>query len=168
MSSITAESASVRVGFIKGDALPSIPGLPQQRHHYPESPGLGLLVYFRRMVASVDWLAVKNRIAVILYSPAPLAERYTAICKELEPLDRRNFTLSGVRIELDSMARSASEGREAPFLLVGKDLLTYCYSRLYREIESRGEDPRWITRLQEHEEEQADEERECETGSDVF
>lgn len=118
------------------------------------------------MVTSPSWMAVRERLAVILYSGAPLVDRYNNICKELEPLNR-GYAALGVRLELDSMARSAADSRESPFLDVGKDLLTYCDSQLYRELEAQGEDPRWITELRRHEQEIAERERLRETEEEL-
>jgi hypothetical protein len=106
---------------------------------------------------STNWMAIRSRLAKILYSDEPLRKRYQAIHKEFETLKGRD-ALSNVRMEFDSMARSAADNRERPFRIVGKDLLTYCDSELYRELEARGEDPRWITELRRHEQEQTGEE----------
>jgi hypothetical protein len=99
------------------------------------------------MATSTDWI-VRQRPACgpVLYGPAPLATRYETICKELEPL-RNGYSLFAVRQELESMARSAADDREAPFLDVGKNLLTYWDQELYREVEAGGEDPRLDHRL---------------------
>ena len=107
------------------------------------------------MISSTDWIAVRGRLGTILYGQASLADRYEALCQELEPL-RKGYSLFAVRQELESMARSAADNREAPFLDVGKNLLVYCDQELYRQVEARGEDPRWITELRRHEEQEAD------------
>ena len=66
------------------------------------------------------------------------------------------------------MARSAADNREAPFLDVGMDLLMYCDSRLCRELEARGEDPRWVSELRRHEPEMEERDREHATEEEEF
>lgn len=127
----------------------------------------GPLRYCKAMSTSTDWLSVRERIASILYSHQPLADRYEALCRELESV-RNGYSLFAVRLELESMARSAEDKREAPFLDVGKNLLIYCDQELYREAEARGEDPRWITDLRRREQELADEQRQRELEEDAL
>jgi len=106
------------------------------------------------MTASTDWMAVRGRLADILYNSAPLSDRLEVLRAELSQIEHG---LHVPYLELDSMTRSAAENREAPFLDVGKELLTYCDSHFYRQMEIRGEDPRWLPDLRRHEQEQADE-----------
>ena len=97
---------------------------------------------------STDWMAVRGKLASILYSPAPLAERLESLRAEF-----RRLGPSVLSMELESMARSAYDNRENPFLDVGKDLLIYCDEQHYRALANRGETPRWIPDLRRHEQE---------------
>jgi hypothetical protein len=114
------------------------------------------------MANSPEWQAIRDRFADILYSNAPLAERMESLVTEIDQLKRSHGIYTELDMELDSMARSAAENRNAPFLDVGKGLLTFCDSKLYAQLVMRGEDPRWIASLRQHEEEQADELRQRE------
>lgn len=87
-----------------------------------------------------DWMRVRERFAALLYSQAPLLQRLESLRAEIQTLD----CSADLNLELDSMARSAADDREAPFLDVGKDLITYCDSQLYQGMEDRGEDGRGL------------------------
>jgi hypothetical protein len=96
--------------------------------------------YFEAMAALPDWMKVRERFAALLYSQAPLPQRLESLRAEIRALECG----TDLSLELDSMARSAADNREAPFLDVGKDLITYCDSRLYQEMGDRGEDARGL------------------------
>ena len=113
--------------------------------------------YCRHMVSSSpDWRALRERLSVILHNGAPLLDRYRTLLSELEQMPQHCYAIYAVRLELESMARSAKEGRELPFLNVGKDLLVYCDSRLYQDLRLRGEDPRWVAELSRSEQQDAE------------
>ena len=92
------------------------------------------------MAALPDWMKVRECFVTLLYSHAPLPQRLESIREEVQMLSCG----TDLDLELDSMARSAADNREAPFLDVGKDLITYCDSQLYREMEVRGGDARGL------------------------